>query len=81
MTKGAAQELGPHGIRVNAVLPGTIESRMIESIEPTRWLCKATPLRAHRGADRVARCHAVAGIRRSDYATGADYLVDGGMKA
>lgn len=30
MTRGAAQELGPYGVRVNAVLPGTIESRMIE---------------------------------------------------
>src|SRR5690606_3248917 len=44
MTRGAAQEFGPFGIRVNAVLPGTIESRMIENLD-TDAMAKTIPLR------------------------------------
>jgi 3alpha(or 20beta)-hydroxysteroid dehydrogenase len=80
MTRGAAQELGPFGIRVNAVLPGTIESRMIENLD-TEAMARATPLRRIAQPIDVARVTLWLVSDEADYVTGADYLVDGGMKA
>src|SRR5690606_27207595 len=80
MTRGAAQELGPYGIRVNAVLPGTIESRMIENLD-TDAMARVTPLRRIAQPIDVARVTLWLVSDEADYVTGADYLVDGGMKA
>jgi 3alpha(or 20beta)-hydroxysteroid dehydrogenase len=80
MTRGAAQELGPHGIRVNAVLPGTIESRMIAGMDHDA-LAATIPLRRVAVPDDVARLTLWLASDESAYVTGADHLVDGGMKA
>jgi 3alpha(or 20beta)-hydroxysteroid dehydrogenase len=80
MTRGAAQELGPHGVRVNAVLPGTIESRMIENMDHDA-LSASIPLRRIAVPVDVARLTLWLASDESSYATGADFLVDGGMKA
>jgi 3alpha(or 20beta)-hydroxysteroid dehydrogenase len=80
MTRGAAQELGPFGIRVNAVLPGTIESRMIEG-QDRDALASAIPLRRVGERADVARLTLWLASDESGYATGSDFLIDGGMKA
>jgi 3alpha(or 20beta)-hydroxysteroid dehydrogenase len=80
MTRGAAQELGPHGIRVNAVLPGSIESRMIESMDHN-VLAKAAPLGRIAQPEEVARLSLWLASDDSSYATGADFVLDGGMTA
>jgi 3alpha(or 20beta)-hydroxysteroid dehydrogenase len=80
MTRGAAQELGPFGIRVNAVLPGTIESRMIEGMDHDA-MAGAIPLRRIGARDDVARLTLWLASDESSYASGADFLIDGGMKA
>jgi 3alpha(or 20beta)-hydroxysteroid dehydrogenase len=80
MTRGAAQELGPHGIRVNAVLPGTIESRMIENMNKDA-AAGAIPLRRIAEPEEVARLSLWLVSDESSYVSGADYLIDGGMKA
>jgi 3alpha(or 20beta)-hydroxysteroid dehydrogenase len=80
MTRGAAQELGPHGIRVNAVLPGTIESTMIEGMDHDA-MAASIPLRRIGTPDDVARLSLWLASDDSAYASGADFLVDGGAKA
>jgi 3alpha(or 20beta)-hydroxysteroid dehydrogenase len=80
MTRGAAQELGPHGIRVNAVLPGSIESRMIEDMDHDK-LVKAAPLGRIAEPVEIAKVSLWLASDESGYATGADFVIDGGMKA
>jgi 3alpha(or 20beta)-hydroxysteroid dehydrogenase len=80
MTRGAAQELGPHGIRVNAILPGTIESRMIEAMDHEA-MSASIPLRRIAVPDDIARVSLWLASDESSYATGADFVIDGGMKA
>jgi 3alpha(or 20beta)-hydroxysteroid dehydrogenase len=80
MTRGAAQELGRHGIRVNAVLPGTIESRMIEGQNRDAMISRI-PL--GRIADPIEVAHMSLWLASDDssYVSGGDYLVDGASKA
>ncbi len=80
MTRGAAQELGPYGVRVNAVLPGTIESRMIEHMDKDATV-QRIPLRRVAQPVEVARLSLWLASDESAYATGADFLLDGGMRA
>lgn len=80
MTRGASQELGPHGVRVNAVLPGTIESRMIEGQDHAA-LSSGIPLRRIADPREVAHLTLWLASDDSSYASGADFVLDGGMKA
>lgn len=80
MTRGAAQELGPYGVRVNAVLPGTIESRMIENMDRDAAV-KRIPLGRIAEPVEVARLSLWLASDDSAYATGADWLLDGGSRA
>lgn len=74
-----ATELGPAGIRVNAVAPGAIATSMNPGIENDRDIAERIPLR------RVGRPEDVAGpvlFLLSDlaaYVTGATVAVDGGL--
>jgi 3alpha(or 20beta)-hydroxysteroid dehydrogenase len=80
MTRGAAQELGPHGIRVNAILPGSVESRMIAGMDHDA-LIRATPLRRIAEPEEIGRLSLWLASDESSYVTGADHIIDGGMKA
>ena len=68
LARSLAAELGPRRIRVNAVLPGVIQSAMTESIldDPTtrRLVEQETPARAGRGAERRRRRHRLSRLRR-----------------
>ena len=91
MTKSVAGEVGPLGIRVNAVCPGPIDTRMIRDIErqisPNRpesveeAYTAGIPLRRYGTAEEVAN---VVLFLCSDLAanvTGAQYVVDGDRTA
>ena len=80
MTRGAAQELGPFNVRVNAILPGTIESRMIEGMDLDA-MSATIPLRRVGHPADVAKLALWLASDDSAYATGADFLVDGGSRA
>jgi 3alpha(or 20beta)-hydroxysteroid dehydrogenase len=80
MTRGAAQELGPFNVRVNAILPGTIRSKMIEGWDLDQ-MAQTIPLRRTAEPVEVARLALWLASDESAYASGADFLLDGGARA
>jgi NAD(P)-dependent dehydrogenase (short-subunit alcohol dehydrogenase family) len=80
-TRAAAQELGPHGIRVNAVAPGLIWREGIEETWPegvSRWL-DAAPLRRLGRPEDVADACLFLASPAARWITGATLCVDGGV--
>jgi NAD(P)-dependent dehydrogenase (short-subunit alcohol dehydrogenase family) len=81
LTRSAAGELGPHGIRVNAVSPGLIWRDGIEQQWPdgvTRWRRTAPLTRLGRPDDVADACLFLASPA-ARWITGANLLVDGGV--
>src|SRR5437588_2388797 len=82
ITKTAAVELGPDGIRVNSVHPGGIDTPMVraqglEEFDLDRLFRKIPLARAGR-AEEVARVIAFLVSDDSAFCTGAEFVVDGG---
>jgi NAD(P)-dependent dehydrogenase (short-subunit alcohol dehydrogenase family) len=77
LVKELARALGPHGIRVNAIVPGAIPG---EGFKGLPGMEKTIPLgRFGRPADVAAMAIAVLSERFGAYVTGASILVDGGI--
>jgi citronellol/citronellal dehydrogenase len=81
MTKTLAVEWATHGIKVNAVAPGTIRSSGTaqygdELLEVSR---RATPLKRLGTPDEVARVVVFLASHFNDYVTGSTYYIDGGL--
>ncbi|HHQ47501.1 MAG TPA: glucose 1-dehydrogenase [Acidobacteria bacterium] len=85
MTKGLAKELGPHGIRVNAVAPGVVETRFAEALTTSehiqRLVRELTPLRRWAQPDEIVGSVLYLASDLSPYTTGAVLVCDGGMTA
>ncbi|MBS1727494.1 MAG: SDR family oxidoreductase [Armatimonadetes bacterium] len=92
MTRSAAASLGPHGIRVNAIAPGVIDTPLTQSIakqrseirgvppeETLRPVLDSLPLRRMGTADEVANVALFLASDESAFVTGQTYLVDGGQ--
>jgi 3alpha(or 20beta)-hydroxysteroid dehydrogenase len=81
MTKVAALELAPHGIRVNSVHPGFIATDMLtaNSDEMNRHGADVTPLKRHGMPDEVAALVAFWASDESAFITGAEIAIDGGL--
>lgn len=79
MSKAAAVELGQHGIRVNMVHPGAIDTGMMPDNEELLSYYDSVPLgRIGKPVD-IAKAIAFLASDDSDYCTGAEIVVDGGM--
>jgi NAD(P)-dependent dehydrogenase (short-subunit alcohol dehydrogenase family) len=78
LTKSMALELGAHGIRVNAVAPGQIATRMTgQEDEPPSP--SQVPLGRAGDAMEVAALIAWLASDAASYVTGASYVIDGGL--
>jgi NAD(P)-dependent dehydrogenase (short-subunit alcohol dehydrogenase family) len=81
----AANELGPFGIRVNAVCPGLIRTRLtlrhFDNPEILRGYFRHIPLGRGGEAGEVANAIAFLASDLASYITGAALLVDGGQMA
>jgi 3alpha(or 20beta)-hydroxysteroid dehydrogenase len=80
MTKGAAQELGPFNIRVNSIHPGIIDTPMMAD-KPIADMATRVPLGRYASPDEVAKLALWLASDDSAYASGAEFILDGGMTA
>ena len=82
MTQTAAIELGPFGIRVNAVLPGSIDTAMLP-VAKEDFLARFADLPLGRvgTADEVAEAVLFLASDQASYLTGSELRVDGGLNA
>lgn len=83
MTKTAGLEYAQQGIRVNAVCPGFIATRMTERsrAERSTELLFMTPMRRFGEPGEIAEMVAWLCSDRASFVTGAAYAVDGGWTA
>jgi NAD(P)-dependent dehydrogenase (short-subunit alcohol dehydrogenase family) len=83
LTKAAAQELGPRGIRVNAIICGTFHtdsfSRSMPSDEVEREMAARIPLGRIASADEIVGTALFLASDASSYMTGALLSLDGGV--
>ncbi|MET8246820.1 glucose 1-dehydrogenase [Streptomyces sp. NPDC005202] len=81
LTLGLAKELGPDGIRVNAVAPGLIDTEMHAAMgdpDRVRRVADTIPLRRPGRAEEIAAAIAWLMSPDASYATGAVLRVSGG---
>lgn len=85
VTRSAAQELGPSGIRVNSVHPGGVMTSMalsaasqLTEIDPAAFL-KAMPIARFAEPIEISRLVAFLASDDSSYTTGAEFVADGGL--
>ncbi len=91
LTKVAAGEAGPHGVRVNAVCPGAIDTAMWQDIsaqavpsDPAAAIARAAagiPIGRFGTAAEVAEIVLFLCSDAASNVTGAQYVVDGGRQA
>ena len=81
LTETLAAELGPRGVRVNAVAPGLIETRLTTGFagEARAWFEGLTPLERFGRPEEVADVIAFLVSDDARYVTGASVPVDGGL--
>lgn len=85
ITRQLAVELGPHGIRVNSVAPGLIDTPMLRMTDDpesaSAFIADALPLRRLGRPEEVAEvCLFLAGPHAS-YVSGTTVVVDGALTA
>ncbi|MBN8816341.1 MAG: SDR family oxidoreductase [Sphingomonas sp.] len=85
LTQSLAKEFAPHGIRVNAVAPGVINTEMTATrranTEAMADLFSRTPLKRTGEPSEVARPIVFLASEMASYITGVTLPIDGGMLA
>src|SRR5262249_22131193 len=86
LMQSAAMELGPQGIRVNALCPGPIQHTGMSAGAETsaavyEGVKSITALKRWGEPEEVAAVHEFLPSSESSYVTGATILVDGGVTA
>jgi 3-oxoacyl-[acyl-carrier protein] reductase len=81
MTKVWARELGPKGIRVNAVAPGFIATEMTQGVpeKVKQMIIEKTPLKRMGTPEEVAKVYLFLASDDASFINGAVISVDGGL--
>lgn len=81
LAKSIGQEMGPKGIRANAIAPGFIDTAMTRALPDeirAEWM-KKIPLRRGGTVEDIANCAVFLGSEMSSYVNGQVIQIDGGM--
>lgn len=78
LTRAAALEYAPHNIRVNSISPGGVETPMNHD-EPAGGTSSNTPLGRRARPEEISPLVVYLASEASSFATGADFLIDGGV--
>lgn len=85
LTRAAALELAPHGIRVNSISPGTIETdlnrHLLAGAEFRKLRTDPIPLGRIGDPHEVAPTAVLLASEEGSFITGADIVIDGGQTA
>jgi 3alpha(or 20beta)-hydroxysteroid dehydrogenase len=81
LSKTAAREFGPSGIRVNTVHPGPIRTDMLPEASRAEGTFSTLPLGRAGEVDEVANLVLFLASDESSYITGTEHVVDGGSNA
>jgi NAD(P)-dependent dehydrogenase (short-subunit alcohol dehydrogenase family) len=83
LTQSLAAEYGPQNIRVNAVLPGAVDTPMYHKMNDTpekrEWITNLHALKRVGTPEEIARSVLYLASDESSFVTGAAALVDGGL--
>lgn len=77
LTREMAADFGPHGVRVNAIAPGEIETAILSP--GTEDIVKDIPLRRLGQPEEVARTIYYLCTKESSYVTGVEIEINGGQ--
>lgn len=82
MTRAAAAELAPHGVRVNAIFPGFVATPMIEGGAPVLGeLAKLVPMGRVAQASEIANLVLFLASDAASYISGAEVVIDAAFTA
>jgi NAD(P)-dependent dehydrogenase (short-subunit alcohol dehydrogenase family) len=81
LARAVAAEAAPHGVRVNCIIPGFIETPMLEGLPPGAMerLAASVPQRRTGTAEEVAEVAAFLLSDAAGHVTGQAWAVDGGV--
>jgi len=79
LTKSLAVEWAEHGIRVNAISPGYIHTKLLDFAKPLHagWM-ERTPMKTLGSPEDIAEAVVYLASHKAKFITGSDWVIDGG---